>query len=381
MEILKVAFVTPGAYAVPSPRGGPVERVVEKVVPLLASSVEARIYGRTARGLPKRERWNGADCIRYPAADKSAYAERVLRSLAAYRPDIIQVENRPLLVRKIRRRMPGARIWLSLHSTTFISPPYLGPKMTRACLRMADRILVNSEYLASQVRARAPETADKIRVNHLGVETDRFGVLDPDAERHRRGWGDRRIVMYVGRLIPRKGVHHLLAAMPRLIRDVPNVLLVIVGSAFYGSARRTPYVKRLHKMAKPFAKHVHFQPYVSHPEIPGWFAMAHAAAVPSDEREAFGLVNVEAMASGVPVVAARSGGIVEIVEDGVTGFLVEREHLTQGLADRLSQLLRDDPLRERMGRMGRERALSRFTWAHTAQRWLEEAGSVAQHRP
>ncbi|MBN2982914.1 glycosyltransferase family 4 protein [Cohnella algarum] len=373
MDIVKVAFVTPGAYAVPSPRGGSVERVVEKVVPLLAPAIEARIYGRVRRGLPARERWRGAECVRYPASDKAAYAARVFRSLASYRPDLIQVENRPLFVRELRKRFPDKPIWLSLQSTTFISRPYLGPKTTRACLRLADRILVNSRYLASQVRARAPETADKISVVHLGVEPERFGLWNPEEERARRGWADRRIVLYVGRLIPLKGVHHLLAAMPELVRAVPNVLVVIVGGAFYGSSRRTAYVERLHKLAKPWKRHVHFQSYVSHTDIPRWFGLAHAVAVPSGEREAFGLVNVEAMASGLPVVAARSGGISEIVEDGVTGFLVDRQCLRSGLASRLSLLLQNESLREEMGRRGRERALSLFTWEHTAGRWLDEA--------
>lgn len=370
--MVKAAFVTPGAYPVPSPSGGSVERVVEKFVPLLAPHVDARIYGRIGRRLPARGELAGVPCERFPAADKSRYVRRVTRRLAATRPDLIEVENRPRLVRTFRRAFPRAQIWLHLHSNTFISRPYLTPPELSECLAAADRIIVNSEYLKSYVTTRVPRAASKIGVVYPGVDAERFACWDPEAERAARGWQHRRIVLYAGRLIPLKGVHLLLEALPGLIRRVPDALLVIVGGAFYGSGATTAYVRKLHRMAKPLRRHVHFQPYVPHPEIARWYAMAHAAAVPSVRREAFGLVNVEAMAAGLPVVASRVGGMTEIVEDGVTGFLIDPLNAREELTDRLSLLLGYEELRAEMGRRGRERVLSHFTWQETANRWLNE---------
>jgi spore coat protein SA len=105
--------------------------------------------------------------------------------------------------------------------------------------------------------------------------------------------------------------------------------------------------------------------------VPDWFLAADVAVVPSGTREAFGLVNVEAMACGLPVVATRAGGMKEIIEDGVTGFLVDPERLHEEMLVRLLVLLKDETLRVTMGARSRERVERRFTWHHSAARWLE----------
>lgn len=387
--MLKVAFVTPGAYAVPSAMGGSVERVVEKVVPLLVPMVDARIYGRTARRLPKQEWWKGVLCERFPAASKSAYFRRVCRRLRMFRPHIIQVENRPLWVPKLKRLFPESRIWLNLHSTTFISRPYLSAKARGRCLSSADRIVVNSHFLKDVISELVPRTAARIRVNHLGVDLERFSerCLSKDGEQRANDpkpsrWKNRKVVLYVGRLIPQKGVHHLLGALKDLVREHPDVLVVIVGGAWYGSKRGSPYVEKLKRLARPWEKHVHFEPYAPHDQIHRWYEKADVAVVPSIGKEAFGLVNVEAMASGLPVVATTAGGIKEVVADGESGLLISarKEDIRKQLADKIGGLLQDEALRTKMGIRGRERVERFFTWRHTADRWIELAKESLSHR-
>ncbi|MBB6732564.1 glycosyltransferase family 4 protein [Cohnella zeiphila] len=370
--MVKVAFVTPGDYPVPSPRGGSVERVVEKVVPLLVPSVDARIFGRIGRRLRTRGLHRGVPCERFPAKSKARYWRAVTNRLRVYRPDVIQIENRPLMVPVLKRRFPQAQVWLSLQSNTFLERPYMTPRSLPGCLESADRILVNSHFLKKYIARRVPQAAEKTGVVHLGVEANRFAGGLKELEKAERGWSGRRVVLFVGRLIPLKGVHLLLEALPELVREAPDVLVAIVGSPFYGSPVTTSYVRKLHRMAKPWKRHVHFQPYVSHLEIPRWFAAADIAVVPSVRREAFGLVNVEAMASGLPVVASRVGGVSEVVEDGVTGLLFDPANARSELGSRITRLLRDEALRQQMGRNGMERVQRHFTWEHTADQWLEQ---------
>ncbi|MCD9026454.1 glycosyltransferase family 4 protein [Cohnella silvisoli] len=377
--MLKAAFITPGAYPIPSSMGGSVERVVEKVVPNLLPNVDATIYGRTAKRLAARGKLNGVTVERYPGDNKERYFKQVCTRLAKTKPNVIQVENRPLWIPRFKRAFPKSRIGLSLHSTTFISLPFLNKRQRKRCLQAADYIQVNSEFLSSYVKKLVPQVADKIRVNHLGVDTSGFpGRSTPEGRslrekgRAEQGWGDRRIVLYVGRLVPQKGVHHLLTTLPALISRAPDVLVVIVGSALYGSHRRTEYVKQLYKLAARWKKHVHFVPYVPHNEIPKWFAMADIAVVPSVGTEAFGLVNLEAMAAELPVVATRAGGMKEVVVDGLTGFLVNKAYPTiiLELASRISYLLENEEVRKKIGIKGRERVMNQFLWQHTAERWL-----------
>ena len=91
--------------------------------------------------------------------------------------------------------------------------------------------------------------------------------------------------------------------------------------------------------------------------------------LPSICNDSFGIPVVEAMAAGSPVVASRSGGVVETVKDRETGFIVDKND-PQQLAQALLSLLEDDALRETMGRAGRQRALAKFTWARVAETML-----------
>jgi spore coat protein SA len=378
--MLKAAFITPGAFPIPSPMGGSVERVVEKVVPKLLPHTDATIYGRIGKRLAAKGNLNGVLVERFPGADKERYFKQVCARLAKSKPNVIQVENRPLWVPRLKRAFPHSRIWLNLHSTTFITRPYLNNYQRKRCLQAADYIQVNSEFLGSYVTQHVSQVAGKIRVNHLGVDTSRFparssseGVILREEGRASHGWENRRIVLYVGRLIPQKGVHHLLNTLPALVSKAPDVLVVIVGSAQYGSHRRTGYVKQLYKQAARWKKHVHFEPYVSHHEIPKWFSMADIAVVPSVGKEAFGLVNLEAMAAELPVVATRSGGIKEVVVDGTTGFLVTKSYpsIIKELGYRIGYLLENEEARREMGSRGRERVMNQFLWQHNAERWLQ----------
>ncbi|CAH1221608.1 Spore coat protein SA [Paenibacillus plantiphilus] len=373
----RIAFVTPGAFPLPSPNSSSVERVVEKFVPLLVPDVQARIYGRAGRSLPKRGMLGGATCERYPAGDKRKYVDRIGKALLQYSPDVIEVENRPGTVLILKKSRPGSRVWLHLHSATFIGRKAIRPETLTRSMQSAEKILVNSEFLREVVAARVPSCAHKLRVIYPGVDTDRFrSQFSVEGERHRailrdeRRWSGRSVILFMGRLIGKKGVHHLLQLMPELIKRHPSALLVVVGGAFYGSTRQTAYVRRLHRLGRRMSGHVQFVPYVPYSEVPDWFLGADVAVVPSGSREAFGLVNVEAMSCGLPVVATRAGGMKEIIEDGVTGFLVNPEAVEAETRERLLQLLQDEQLRLSMGRRSRERVEQQFTWHHTAVRWL-----------
>lgn len=377
MASARVAFITPGSFPIPSTRSSSVERVVEKFVPLLKPHVEPRIYGRTGKSLPRKGFVKDVVCERFNAKNKSTYIQSVGRALRRFSPQYIQVENRPQYVLSIRRRYPSARIWLNLHSSTFIGAKYISLSKLRRCFREADKIVVNSEFLRRTVAAKVPEAAHKLHVVYPGVDTARFssrfseeGAAKRAAERDKKGLNGRKVVIFMGRLIPLKGVHHLLKVIPKLVQAHPDLLVVIVGSPYYGSHRTTAYSRKLTRLGRKYQRHVRFVPYVPYSEVPNWFISADIAVVPSGQREAFGLVNVEAMASGLPVIATRAGGMKEIIKDGTTGYLIDEHRIETELKARLLQLLQDKSLRHQMGKESRERVERVFTWEHTAEQWL-----------
>jgi spore coat protein SA len=375
----KVAVITPGTFSVPSSRMSSVETVVDMLTRIISGRADFYVFSKKTKGFSHYIRRSGITHIRLSFHSPAGYLDKVTRHLASIRPDIIQVENRPRFVPLMKRKFPHARVLLSLHSTTFISEPYLTLADLKKCLRQADKILVNSAFLKEHVSSIVPAAASKIVINHLGVDVDHFASrwTDGQLELRRRflaelGYSGKKIILFAGRLLPIKGVHHLLNVMPKIAEKHPEAIAVIVGSAFYGTHKATPYVRMLHSMGSRLPANVRFVPFVPHERIHDWFRIADMAVVPSAEKEAFGLVNVEAMATGVPVISTKVGGMREVVVDGQTGYLIDPSRIEEQLKDCLLRMLDDEQLAKRLGEAGVERVKEMFTWRHTAERlWRE----------
>jgi glycosyltransferase involved in cell wall biosynthesis len=204
--------------------------------------------------------------------------------------------------------------------------------------------------------------------------------------------------MYAGGISPHKGIHVLLDAFKIVAAQYPDVRLDIIGpqgsypleetfdlrdralikdvASFYAKNRLSLLKSKLSRVAQnsdrylPYlqskitgaiADKVAFLGMIPRPELIQHYYDADLFVFPPIWDEGFGIPPVEAMAAGVPVVATRSGAIVETVQHGETGLLVEKND-PRALAQALLTLLTDDALRERMGRAGRLRATTRFTW-------------------
>ncbi|WP_312875752.1 glycosyltransferase family 4 protein [Paenibacillus planticolens] len=371
---MRVVIVTPGAFPIPSGKSSSVEQVVEKTAEKLVKFMPVYVLGRRTAYQPKSEVRGGCRYIRVPYRGSRSYISAVSQQIAKLKPGIIQVENRPHFVHILRKRYPRSMISLVLHSKIFISKPYISKKFLRACLAAADVVIVNSDYMKQAVQEKAPSAAHKIVTQHLGVDVSKFtSRWSPEGSESRikklqeLGYENRKIILYVGRLIPRKGVHHLMKAMKTVIEKEPDAVLILVGGAFYGSKRLTEYVKSLYREGSKMPQNVKFIPYMSHADIPKWFQLADVVVVPSGEGEAFGLVNIEAMASGVPVVATNSGGIGEVIKSGTVGYLVDLDKVESDLPRYLLRLLADGELRRAMGEQGIQRTQQLFTWDKAAE--------------
>ncbi len=196
-----------------------------------------------------------------------------------------------------------------------------------------------------------------------GADPCRFA---PDPAEHRQG------VLFVGRLTPPKGIDCLIAALPR------GASLRIAGSV--GHDPQPPeheYPLLLRNLAA--GRDVEFLGAVPDSDLPALYRQAAVLALPSVERtcygrhlrvtELLGLVLLEAMASGTPVIGSRLGALPEVIQDGITGFLVEPGNVTE-LRERLAEILCDPERARWMGRNARELVLDRFTWRACAERCL-----------
>lgn len=270
----------------------------------------------------------------------------------------MQIDNRPRFVGPIKRMLAGTPVSLFLHSLTFVSSPYATRASAAAGLSQADIVIANSTSLKRQLTARFPGAAGKIRKVWLGVDTLRF---KPTSKRSsKRAF----TVLFAGRIIPRKGVPVLLKAIKLAQKTANRPIQAIIA----GGSPRPGYSKRMRSLARKLRVNARFLGTVPHRRIHHVFRKADVFVCPSQKHEAFGLVNVEAMASGVPVIASSNGGIKEIVRNNRNGILVQSYRQPQSFATAIAKLAGNSALRLRMARAARQDSLRQFSWQATASR-------------
>lgn len=224
-----------------------------------------------------------------------------------------------------------------------------------------DRVICASEGEKEMLVSLYGVPAQRIAVVPCGVDTEQFRPMQRRRVRRVLGLAvDEPLVLFVGRIEPLKGIDVLLRASAQM--DGRFRLLVVGGDA--KDAERKGELTAL-AQGLGVASKVTFLDAVSHDELPLYYNAADVCVVPS-YYESFGLVAVEAMACGVPVVASRVGGLKETVQDGQTGYLVPWR-CPEPFAERLELLLSNEPLRRSLGREARA-AAERFRWSDVAAR-------------
>ena len=204
-------------------------------------------------------------------------------------------------------------------------------KLKIRCLKRAKHVTVVSEHLKSKIKELVPEIQPD--VISMGVDISKFG------KQHRRenyfNQGDKKVVLFVGRLAEKKGVTYLVEAMKGI-----DALLIIVGDG--------PLRKDLENQAFEIKERVQFLGAKTHEELKVIYASADVFVCPSvtakdGDQEGFGLVMLEAMASGLPVVASNSGGITQLIIDEVNGLLCKEKCIDE-IANKTKCILDDKEL-------------------------------------
>ena len=231
----------------------------------------------------------------------------------------------------------------------------------KTSVEAADRVIAVSRQMREDILAHFRVPPERVVVIHNGIDPNQFRRTEARDVLARRGVREP-YVLFVGRITDQKGIFHLLEAAPKL---PPGVQVVLCASA-----PDTPEIEARLKRALPGHPNVVWiGKMVPVEEVVQLYSHAAVFVCPS-VYEPFGLINLEAMACETPVVASAVGGILEVVEDGKTGVLVE-----PGRPDALVAAIRallEDPARGRaMGRAGRRRVEAHFSWVSVATRTRE----------
>ncbi len=207
---------------------------------------------------------------------------------------------------------------------------------------------------------------DKITVIPCGVDLHRFKPLDKPSARRQLGFsGDDFMVLYVGRYVPVKGLHRLLETVGRLTH-LPGLRLVMVG----GDGPHTPMFRQLQSEATALniQNRITFAGRVEQKTLPQYYSAADVLAVPS-YYESFGLVALEALACGTPVVTTPVGAMEKIVKDGGTGHVA-----TDSDPKHFARLIEDVWLKQQKNSLSPSKiraSVTEFTWERSASLLLE----------
>jgi glycosyltransferase involved in cell wall biosynthesis len=327
-----------------------------------------------------------------------SYGRQIAEKLQEHQWDVVLLQHCTQYAPVIESLNSEAKIALHLHA------PWFSESKTRLLSKRpnaVDLVTTVSEIVKSKVVDRFPTLADRCDAMY-GIDADEFR-----RQKDYRRTSRKRRILFVGAVSPHSGVHVLLDAFQRVTSSYPDVCLDIVGpqavypmsevfdlqdkevlqtvDPFYQEHRTSQlrqmlrilprpdgYMAKIQRMLTPdVARKVNFVGGIGDRlELINYYYDADIFAFPVLCDHGFGLPPVEAIAAGTAVIASRSGAIPETVNDRQMGLLVAKND-PEGLTAAMLTLLRNDRLREQLGRAARQSVMDRFTWDGVAERMYE----------
>ncbi len=330
-------------------------------------------HGVTVRHRPARMPWKGLgpalDWIRHVSAvlwrvsvGDVARCLNLVSVIRKHRIDLVHANPGPIPYAIAAALITGVPTVCHHRSIRRPSP------LARSLTRFVDASICISEFVRLTIEPWLRSRL--VRVVHNGVFVPR-GRPEPRSSR------DEPVVVAVGRLVEWKGQHVLIDAVPAVLKQIPGARFRIVGAPV--SSEATAYQRRIEQQVRDLEleEHVTFTGFVG--DIPSIYADADLAVHAAIAGEPFGLVLIEAMAYGVPLIASDGGACPEVVEPGVSGILVPPGDAGR-LAAEILRVLSDRELARRLAEGGFARASEHFDMARVARDVLEVYESVLSPR-
>lgn len=372
---MRIAVLTSGVLPVPAVQGGAVENLIDfyleyndkyhlhditiytiyhpnvKRHPALKSKVNNYIFidtnsilGRIRKGLYKYKK----GINEYYHYSVEYYLSETIKHLQRRQFDIILIENRPGYILKLKDCI-SAKIVIHQEND------YLNDQ-TKKAKEIYDNtalIINTSNYITQQVKTINKEDKKCLTVLN-GICTSKFINAISFNRQDYNLHDDDFVIVYSGRLTKEKGILQLIQAIKQ-IREIPKLKIMIVGASAYGKDKYpTQFIKRLEEETEPIKNKVLFTGFINYDQVPSYLKMADIAVVPSMWEEPFGLTIIEAMATGLPLITTRSGGIPEIC-DGVA-IIVERDNIIDNIATAILDLYQHPEKRKHMSVLSLERS-------------------------
>jgi spore coat protein SA len=279
--------------------------------------------------------------------------------------DIVWIHGQPDIALALAPwvREAGAKLVLHLHGSLFVtSPARTMANVAKTC----DKLVFCSAFLENEARNKFPWLS-KTALLYNGADDSLF--YPPNGSSPAKS--SAPVVLVASRLVPEKGVHVLMEAMRILEGRSVAVTAKVLGSSFFGGSPPSAYVENLHRIAPA---NVTFAGYCAGKALAEEFRLADIFCLPATYNDPFPLAILEAMASGLPVVSTKRGGIPEAFVEG--GGVLVAPSSARELADAIQNLAFDPDLRARLAHDGYQSFKKNFTWRSVYERYHEIAASL-----
>ena len=371
---------------VPPAAGGAVQLYIDGVVPYLSKRHDITVYSVAYPGLEEEEIRAGVRYIRVPGQNSEEYLGNMKDRLASRKSsgeyDIIYVFNRPLWVLALGNIVPDARFILSLHNEMFHHEK-ISDSEGMQCIERLDLINTVSKFIADGVVRRFPEAQNKVKVIYSGADVNLYrpnwseaGILNRKRLKEMCKLEGFKVVLFVGRLSSKKGVHILIKAMKRVMESHRDTALVIVGSKWYGGNKSDEYTRYLQNLSKELKGPVIFTGFLKPDAIPPYYNLGDIFVCPSQWDEPLARVHYEAMAAGLPIITTNKGGNAEVIAGYKNGLVIKDSGNPEVMADYIAHLLNNPSRALEMGKRGRELAERKYNWERVAKDILNEIDSL-----
>ena len=374
---MKAAIVTPCFLPVPAVHGGAVEVLITDI---LEGNEKEHRFDFDVYTIPAKEldgikyRYSHLVQMKYPigvrlrcrmknlryriqgSSRRSAYLyEYICRLLNQEDYAFILVENNMLLYREIYQSTKY-KDCLLFHMHNDVDEDGKSPELCRVVGSTAKGIFTVSDYLKKRICEVSPNNRTTVLYNCVDSRLFAPSAQMRENVRASIGFSQKEMVFfYSGRLHETKGVKELVSAFCGLCERYDNVRLLVAGGSWDEKIQQNDYAMEIAELSRRVGDKIRFTGFVSPDRMPEFYAAADVMVIPSRWEEPLGVVALEGMAMGLPVIATKSGGLVECLDDSCA-ILVENDDLIeQNLKRAMEQMLLDLEMREEKGRQGRER--------------------------
>jgi len=338
-----------------------------------------RVFVRSSGVVSRGARQVGARCFGDRVdllRSRGPLVPQMVRAIRQHRPDVIQAHGgypATTYFSHVASRRYG--IPLVIRPTTHVAQGWHRHPCQLEMYGMADRLIVSTDF-ERRVLVEQGVPAEKMVLIGNGMDPRRFLEADGSAFRKRHHIGAAKVVAFVGRKTAGKGAEHLIEAMELVWKAMPGACLLMAGQQ--DSAYAAVLKERLERVRERQAGTIIDIDDFSAAQTAEIYAACDVLAMPSNT-DSFGIVYLEAWASGKPVIACRATPQETIVDHEADGLLV-RYGETRELGDAIVRLLSDDGMRSRLGENGRKKVLANYTWDIVAARVREVYRQLVQSR-